>query len=335
MAGIASRSAVVPSPDVTRPIRLAAALLIAVALAPATWLGERPKLAKDAATLRFDPIAASSGTIGPFTVEGVWRMSSPHFWFGSYSALVALGDGTLLAGSDRGWTLAFAPPGRLSAPPRFAPFFEQRKRRLVDLEALARDPDSGTVWAAYEYRNAIVRRTADGAAVALHPPAMRRWPFNGGAEAMARLADGRFVVVAESASEEGADSLHRGLMFAGDPVERGPVIQFALAAADGYRPVDMAPLPDGRVMILLRRVEWTLPPGFTARLAIADPREIREGGVWRAKTLVTLTPPLSVDNYEGLAVESGERGSVILWLISDNNRMAIQRTLLMKLRWTP
>jgi hypothetical protein len=64
-------------------------------------------------------------------------------------------------------------------------------------------------------------------------------------------------------------------------------------------------------------------------------REIREGGVWRAETLATLTPPVPVDNYEGLAVESGEDGSLTLWLIADNNRMAIQRTLLMKLLWRP
>lgn len=308
---------------------------MAATLAPTTWLGERPNLAHDDAVLRFERIAVPDSALGPFTVEGVWRMTSPHFWFGSYSGLVVEDDGSLLAGSDRGWTLGFAPPDRPAIIPRFAPFLQQRERRLVDLEALARDPESGTVWAAYEYRNAIVRRTTDGTATPYYPPAMRRWPFNGGAEAMARLADGRFVVLAESASEAGEETHHRGLLFDGDPVEGAAAVPFAFAATDGYRPVDMAPLPDGRVMVLLRRVEWRLPPGFTARLAIADPREIREGGVWRAETLATLAPPLPVDNYEGLAVETGEDGSVTLWLISDDNRMAIQRTLLMKLLWRP
>lgn len=309
--------------------RIAAALLLAAALAPGLWWRARPP-AVDAPVVRFHPLAAPA-KVGPFAVEGAWRMTSPHFWFGSYSALAALGDGTLLAGSDRGWTLRFAPPGAPARAPRFAPFDPARKRRLIDLEALVHDPASRTLWGAFEYRNAIARVGPGAAFTVVHPPAMRRWPLNGGAEAMARLADGRFVVLGEAA----AGGRSPGLLFAGDPTRGAAAQAFAFAADEGYRPVDLAALPDGRVLVLLRRVEWRLPPGFAGRLAIADPRAIREGAVWRAQALADLAPPLPTDNFEGLAVAPGEGGALTIWLISDDNRMAIQRTLLIRLRWIP
>ena len=41
------------------------------------------------------------------------------------------------------------------------------------------------------------------------------------------------------------------------------------------------------------------------------------------------------ENFEGLAVVPGQRGGVVLWLISDDNQSAFQRTLLLKLLWRP
>ena len=46
----------------------------------------------------------------------------------------------------------------------------------------------------------------------------------------------------------------------------GEPLRFGFVPASGYRPVDAATMPDGRVMILLRRVRWWLPrpPGLHA-----------------------------------------------------------------------
>jgi hypothetical protein len=95
----------------------------------------------------------------------------------------------------------------------------------------------------------------------------------------------------------------------------------------------MAQLPDGRVLILLRKVDWGIPPAFSGKLMIADPSTIRQGERWRAEPVAELEEPLPTDNYEGLAVDSDERGGVVLWLISDDNRARFQRTLLLKLLW--
>ena len=95
----------------------------------------------------------------------------------------------------------------------------------------------------------------------------------------------------------------------------------------------MAPLPGGRVLILLRTVYWRLPPRFEGKLVIADPARIRQGKRWSGEVVADLAEPLPVDNYEGLAVEPANDGSAVVWLISDDNTARFQRTLLLKLEW--
>jgi hypothetical protein len=51
--------------------------------------------------------------------------------------------------------------------------------------------------------------------------------------------------------------------------------------------------------------------------------------------LGTIDGGLPRDNFEGLAVVPETDGALTLWLISDDNTAALQRTLLYKLRWQP
>lgn len=90
-------------------------------------------------------------------------------------------------------------------------------------------------------------------------------------------------------------------------------------------------LPDGRVLILLRNSDL-LPPSFSSRLILGDPAEISAGKTWNWRPVAGIGPPLR-DNYEGLAVDPQQDDSVVLWLISDDNRSVFQRTLLLKLHW--
>jgi hypothetical protein len=167
---------------------------------------------------------------------------------------------------------------------------------------------------------------------AVSPAAMRDWRATFGAEAMVRLADGRFVVLAEGSRDWFGEGMP-GLVFPSDPVAGAPPAAFRFAPPPGFRPVDMAQLPDRRVLILLRRVDWGIPPVFSGKLMLADPVALRPGEEWRAEPVADLATPLPTDNYEGLAVEPDGKGGVVLWLISDDNEMALQRTLLLKLAW--
>jgi hypothetical protein len=98
----------------------------------------------------------------------------------------------------------------------------------------------------------------------------------------------------------------------------------------------MAQLPDGRLLMLLRDTAWGLPP-FTSALAIADPppADPAERTVWRARLLLDLDAILPRENYEGLAIAPQDDGRIAIWLISDDNFSALQRTLLAKLVFDP
>lgn len=275
--------------------------------------------------------------VGPrVAVAGAWQITSDHAEFGSYSGLAALDDNRLAAFSDGGTRLDFTMPDRDGslAAPRFDVLAASRgtaSKRERDAEAVTRDPATGTLWIAYEQTHSIVRFASDGTVTGrIRPAAMRGWPPNRGAEAMVRLTDGCFVVIAEVRE----DDRHRALLFARDPVDGGAPLAFEYAPPPGMRPTDIASLPDGRVLVLNR--ELLFPWRFRASLSVLDPREIRRGKVWSGREIARFGPSRVADNYEGMAIVPRDDGAVTIWLISDDNQAAmVQRTLLMKLVWQP
>lgn len=317
-------------------IRLLAILAVVVLAAPGTWLRTVP-VQDLRPILEITPVEVDQSRIGEFAIEGVWELRSANSHFGGYSALLALPDGRLLAASDRGRFLRFAPPGAAPQPPEFGAIGGEatENKHAVDAEALASDPAADHIWVAYEGRNSIVRfgrELVEGESIS--PPAMEGWSSNSGPEALARLSDGRFLVLQEGRSDWSERS-HEGLLFPGDPVEGAAPVEFRYAPPAGYRPVDATPLPDGRVLILHRAVTLGLPYAFAVRIAVADPDEIRAGKVWRGRDIGAIAAPLPADNFEGIAAVPRPDGSVTVWLISDDNTAVLQRTLLYRLRWTP
>jgi hypothetical protein len=309
--------------------------LVALALAPGTWIrSPRPAQVLDA-DLVATRIPTDAKRIGALELVGAWTLESRHSLFGGYSALVAMPDGSLLSGSDKGAALRLSVEDGMPGKGEMATFGQQDPmdaKFRSDLEALTIDPATGTVWAAYEYLNAIVRLdqsgTANGEAT---PEAIEDWPANKGPESLTRLPDGRFIVLAEGSSAWD-DQNANGLLFEGDPVEGAKATPFRFDGPGDYRPVDMAALPDGRVLILMRQFRWGLPPTFTGRLLVADPDDISADKPWTGREIARFEPPLPTDNFEGIAV-AGDRFPVTLWMISDDNTAKFQNTLLLKLRW--
>ncbi|MFN3863833.1 MAG: esterase-like activity of phytase family protein [Erythrobacter sp.] len=284
------------------------------------------------------PIAKRAGVAGALRLSGAWELRSDHAWFGGFSALVAGDEGGLIAGSDRGWLLAIDLSGPAPRPVpdsfRFVGRRVSARDEVLDLEALARDPASGTLWAGFERFNQIERFAPDGTRALRAPPELARWRRNSGVEAMERLADGRFLVIAEG-SERGGKPLHRALLFARDPVEPQAPRTFRFVSWPGYDPVDMTQLPDGRVLILLRRVEYALPARFDTAIAIADPAAIRAGQAWRGRIIQRLAGGVFADNFEGIAfvpdAADPSRGAV--WVIADDNFSAFQKSVLVRFEW--
>jgi hypothetical protein len=165
---------------------------------------------------------------------------------------------------------------------------------------------------------------------------MASWVVNTGAEAMARLHDERFVAIREVTPSWFEARLHDAVLFAGDPIAHPDGQRFRVDAPDDFSVVDMAVLPDGRALILMRRLLWPLPMRFAGRIVIADTARIRPGQVWRTIELAKLAPGWAVDNFEGIAAVPQADGRIAVWIISDDNHMrALQRTLLWKLSVDP
>ncbi len=316
-------------------LRRAVILFVILGLAPGVWLRSPPLRPNHAQAVdsRAVPRGPECCSYGPLRLTGAWRLISPNTDFGGWSALLVARPGRLLAFSDRGYWLDMPQPGQ-GGDTRISATFpdDARYKENLDIESATRDPESGRIWIALEGRNAISRHAPGLQGEAIRQPEeMRRWPINSGAEAMLRLADGRFVAVSEASSEEGG-KVHPALLFPGDPTDSGAARHFGFAGPAGYRPVDMAQLPDGRVLVLMRRLRWPIPARFLIKLAIADPAGIAPGQVWRAREIADLNAgPLQTDNFEGLAVEPGRDGAVVVWLISDDNSAVTQQTLLWRM----
>jgi len=90
---------------------------------------------------------------------------------------------------------------------------------------------------------------------------------------------------------------------------------------------DAALLPDGRVLVLQRR--FRLIAGGAARLTIIDPDAAGPDGELEGTFVAQIARPLTIDNMEALSV-AHEDGRILVRLASDNNYMAMQRSLLLE-----
>ena len=330
-------------------LRLFAAAVLALLLLPSLFLRDRGLRWDHARRLEIValsvPHSATRG-LGPFRLAGAWELRSDDFLFGGYSALIARPGGRLLALSDRNGRLDFHEPpasplpyvmSRISVDPR-------EVRGIADAEAATTGP-SGDIWVSWEDRHMISRIDRDFTReTRVRPVELHGWSSQFGAESMVRDGAGRFILVSEDFVPRSYERQHETLVYASDPtagaeglVDPGTVgaTRGRLIARSGYRPTDIALLPDGRALVLLRQLRWPLPLRFSGRIALADPAELLRTGTWHARDLAYLDRPLPSDNYEGLAVRARPDGRVDVWVISDDNKASTQRTLLLKLLLDP
>ena len=321
----------------TKPpaLRIAALLALAVLLAPGTWwrsvVPDRYATAARVVALPFDR-AEHRTEHGGLAVEGLWQVKGRGENFGGYSAMFLYGRQGIRLLSDRGFLLTIPRPGPDAVDPM--PYstrqlypFGFRLEDLLDIESATYHPGTGQYWLGYENKHVIYRYAAWGDPEAfVRPDYTRNWAVNGGIEAMVRLADGRFVVL----REDGGDLF----LYPDDPVTGAVPEQGRVAWPTDYSPTDVAQLPDGRLVVLLRRVALKVPL-FECRLVLLDLAGWHPGDELQPQPLAQLEDLVPRDNWEAVAVEPVDGGAVNLWLASDDNRSAFQRSLLARLRFTP
>ena len=325
-------------------------VILCVLLIVPGWTGEEriysypARLAVSASPVRLDPDHPERIRVGAMTFLGGISLSSQARGFGGFSSIAVAGDRfSLLSDSGnmlrfrmgRDWRLHDISGADLPAGPGTG--WEKRDR---DSESMVIDSARDKLWVGFERANQIWRYSADLAHAdgPVTPPAMRHWPSNGGAEAMAMLGDGRFVVISEEArvprrlwSGDAAASKNsrQGLIFPRDPLDADRPQRFTYMVQPGFDVSDAVALPGGDLLVVERR--FSLPFRFATivtRMAAAD---LRGGAVARPALIAMLAAPLIHDNFEGIAV-TREGASTILWLVSDDNQSILQRSLLLKFR---
>ena len=328
----------------------AAVILVAAGLAGADAL--RPETPPAIALAR--PIAVTARPLplnpddpamvrnGALRFLGAVQLSSRDPGFGGISGLRAAGGDRLIAVTDTGNWLVLTTierRGRLVGirDVRMAPLPQPdgeppRRKSDVDAEAVEHDPATGITTVVYEQLHRLAHFTGIDARrfeSLARPPAdteyltaMAGWPANGGGEAMAVLPGGARVVLSEAARRP--DGAIAALL-----TRTGTTREIGVALLPDHSPTDAIALDDHRILILNRRFSGF--GGWSAALTLVDlaPALAGDTAPLPQRRLALLAAPLTFDNMEGLALRrAGER--IFVYLVSDDNLNAAQRTLLMK-----
>ena len=319
-------------------IALAALLLLA---ACATRPASDGTIALTAKAVALDPRDPARAVVGKLRYLGGVELRSRDKRFGGLSGLRVRSDGWVLAVSDVGNWVAFPlveRDGRLVGVgrARIAPLLDERgqppaEKAAGDAEAVEWVGDAAIVAFESDHRFQLYRGVDPGrrdgltahAARTTRPAETRDWPGNGGMETYTSIGDDADLAISEEPARPGG--LHDAFgQFDGNKFRfdyRPPAFAFV--------PTDAADLGDGRVLVLHRR--FAPADGASALLAILDPTRIgdADGKPLGAQEIARLTPPLSIDNMEGIAVRR-EGARTFVYLVSDNNFSKLQKTLLLK-----
>lgn len=313
---------------------------------PALGSGPVASLAVESRSLPLSSADPQAGRVGRLRFLGAIQLQARDVRFGGISAMLwEPACNRLLAVSDTGTWFVLEPrevDGRLEGiaqawiAPVLAPDGQPpNSKRAADAESLARLAD-GSTWVFYEQEHRGERFAAlsacrpESLAVAPDrrwvPPGSAGWPENGGMEAVAAVGQALAILLEQVPGPAGGK-----LGLVGSP--DGEMARFSWEAPEGYQPTAMDPLEEGgsRMLVLHRR--FTPLEGVAA--IVTEGRISADApGVVRSREVAVFRAPLLVDNMEALAVRrEGERRYV--YLASDDNFNALQRTLLMKFELLP
>lgn len=263
------------------------------------------------------------------SLAGAWELTSTDRRFGGLSGLDVLPSGNLLAVSDEGrfvWISlneAGVPASAHVAPLRDADGSQLEGKPLTDAEGLLITED-GLALVSFEREHRLLAYDLEGCGAAargaliadlsIRPYGMRRdMEENGGAEGLALYGTQLYLGI--ETNDEGG----------------------ILARLDGgprLRVTERAELEDGlsitgldghhaRIYTVARGYERGV--GNTVDVFYFDASATP---AFATSPLLRLTPEMTVDNFEAIAVDQREGAPTRLWLLSDDNFNPGQRTLL-------
>lgn len=275
--------------------------------------------------------------VGPGRLEltAAFELRSSDPRFGGLSALLVDGD-RLLTLSDRGrlWsaTLRLDGTGRLTGLGGWRVQELGEQGQPPDSESLARLP-SGRVVVGLEGSHAVAEFDPRQPRASMLPARPLPAPLDGsppneGVEALVDLPDGWLLAISEGRVNGGE---HAAVAWAEG---KRPVV-LGYRAALGFAPTGADRL--GRTLLVLERRASVLG-GLEARIVEVDlgTVSLAAGAVIQGRELARLDAAGGFgENYEGIAILRDPRGRLSVLVVSDDNFSALQRTLLLQLRWSP
>lgn len=275
-------------------------------------------------------------SVGKLTFLGGLELASDDPLFGGWSDLFVSPDGAELSAiGDKGAWMT----GRLhwNAKGELTGFQLSGLGQLKDLtgqpltgkaegdaEGMTNAAEGGYL-VAFEQKHRIWRYgpTLDAIpAEARTPPEIMSLPAaeaNHGMEALARLADGSLVVLVEGA--EGGETTTLYHFFGGT----WHAVSYAMQ--DGFQITGASGLAGGGLLVLERF--YAPETGPKMRLRYFSPKNLEQPALTGGQLVGELGLPLTVDNFEGLAVVQAGGALRLLVLSDDNFNHAAQRTLLL------
>ncbi|MDP3491264.1 MAG: esterase-like activity of phytase family protein [Phenylobacterium sp.] len=294
---------------------------------PAAPVAAGSSIAVQTVPVALNPEAPDQAAIGGFAYAGGLQLSSSDTSrFHGLSDLAVTAQGRLTAISDEGdliegqlvfeddrlagfTAVTLQPLSGLDGQPL-------PNKAMSDAEGLA-ILESGDRLVSFERQSRIWLYPADGGAPRPVPAPEADFPLNGGLEALAADPEHGADAYVAGGEESGQTWLCRLAMACveGPKVAKGP--EFGLVA--------LRRLPGDQTAYLLRA--WDPLRGNRIVLSIMA----RGGEVARME----MARPLTVDNFEGVDFVPRPDGGYRVYILSDDNFSASQRTLLLAFDWTP
>lgn len=294
------------------------------------------------------PLSASNKNehrVGRLIWRGGIDITSDDPRFGGLSGLILSADGTrMLAQSDEAHffraELVYDKKGNLAGVTRaeLADMVDlggtTMSGKQGDAEGLAalseRGPD-GPVAVSFERDHRVWRYdlTAglDAKPTAVPtPPEIKTLPSNSGLESLTPTPSSALLAIGETADSDSHE--HRAWLL-GSAIE-------ALSVKDHapYEISDAAFGPDGN-LYLLERHYFDPIRGVVIAVREIDGKDVKAGAHLDGTEIASFTMRESIDNMEGIALRRDAQGKTLVYLISDDNYQAIERTLLLMFELAP